>query len=173
MLYVNFRQAAASHVHSHVEHNKYILPRRTVLAYAHWNVARERERVFTPFQPHRADAGAARTSPGRYHNRVFNHCVKQQKSLPKSILTKAVGNEEHLQNMRISLSLSKKPRMTHLPWRQTKEASVITSSNICELCRATTQCKSTNQTMPGGYYNNTSEQAQRFSKCRQRVPQAH
>ena len=36
------------------------------------------EREFTPFQPHRADAGAARTSPGRYHNRVFNHCVEQQ-----------------------------------------------------------------------------------------------
>ena len=36
-----------------------------------------RER-FTPFQPHRANAGAARTSPGRYHNRVFNHCVEQQ-----------------------------------------------------------------------------------------------
>ena len=26
---------------------------------------RERGREFTPFQPHRADAGAARTSPGR------------------------------------------------------------------------------------------------------------
>ena len=38
----------------------------------------EREREFTPFRPHRADAGAARTSPGRYHNRVFNHCVEQQ-----------------------------------------------------------------------------------------------
>ena len=133
---------------------------------------REREREFTPFQPHRADAGAARTSSGRYHNRVFNHCVEQQKSLPKSILTKAVGNEEQLQNMHIP-TLPKKPRTTHLPWRQTKEASVITPSNICELCCATTQCKSTNQTMPGGYYNNTSEQAQRFSKCRQRVPQAH
>ena len=36
------------------------------------------ERESTPFQPHRADAGAARTSPGRYHNRVFNHCVEQQ-----------------------------------------------------------------------------------------------
>ena len=32
----------------------------------------EREREFTPFQPHRADAGAARTSPGRYQNRLFN-----------------------------------------------------------------------------------------------------
>ena len=31
---------------------------------------REREREFTPFQPHRADAGAARTSPGRSHKRV-------------------------------------------------------------------------------------------------------
>ena len=113
--------------------------------------------MFTPFQPHRADAGAARTSPGRYQNRVFNHCVKQQKSLPKSILTKAVGNEEQLQNMHIP-TLSKKPRTTHLPWRQTKETYVIKLSNICELCRATTQCKSTNQTMPGGYYNNTSEQ---------------
>ena len=40
-----------------------------------------REREFTPFQLHRADAGAARTSPGtsgRYHNRVFSHCVEQQ-----------------------------------------------------------------------------------------------
>ena len=131
-----------------------------------------REREFTPFQPNRADAGALRTSPGRYHNRVFNHCVEQQKSLPKIILTEAVGNEEQLQNMHIP-KLSKKPRTMHLPWRQTKEASVIKPSNICELCCATTQCKSTNQTMPGDYYNNTSEQTQRFSKCRQRVPQAH
>ena len=68
---------------------------------------REREREFTPFQPHRADAGAARTSPGRYHNRVFNHCVKEQKSLPKSILTKAVGNEEQLQNMHIPTFVEK------------------------------------------------------------------
>ena len=64
-----------------------------------WTV---REREFTPFQPHRADAGAARISPGRYHNRVFNPYVVQQKSLPKSILTKAVGNEEQLQNMHIA-----------------------------------------------------------------------
>ena len=33
---------------------------------------RERgEREFTPFQPHRAGAGAARTSPGRSHKRVL------------------------------------------------------------------------------------------------------
>ena len=33
---------------------------------------REREeRKLTPFQPHRADAGAARTSPGASHNRVL------------------------------------------------------------------------------------------------------
>ena len=31
----------------------------------------ERKREFTPFQPHRADAGAARTSPGRSHIRVL------------------------------------------------------------------------------------------------------
>ena len=46
--------------------------------YATTQRRREREREFTPFQPHRADAGAARPSPGRYHNRVFNHCVEQQ-----------------------------------------------------------------------------------------------
>ena len=61
-------------------------------------------------------------------------------------------------------TLLKKPRTAQLPWRQTREASVITASNILELCRATTQCKSTTQTMPGGYYNNMSEQALRFSK---------
>ena len=38
-------------------------------------------------------------------------------------------------------TLLEKPRTTHLQWRQAKEASVITPSNICGLCRATTQCK--------------------------------
>ena len=43
---------------------------------------RKREREFTPFQPHRADAGAARTSPGRYHNRVFRHWSSAQPCSP-------------------------------------------------------------------------------------------
>ena len=36
-----------------------------------WGREREREREFTPFQPHRADAGAARISPGRSHYTVL------------------------------------------------------------------------------------------------------
>ena len=41
-------------------------------------VKRERDRDFTPAQPHRAGAGAARTSPGRSQYRVFTHCVEQR-----------------------------------------------------------------------------------------------
>ena len=47
---------------------------------------------------------------------------------------KAASNQEQLQDMHIP-TLSKKPRTTHLPWRQAKEAYVITSSNIRESCR--------------------------------------
>ena len=80
--------------------------------------------------------------------------------MPECSLSRAVDSEERLQDVHIP-TLSKKPRTTPLPLR--REASVKVSSNICELCRPTTQCRSTNQTMPGGYYNGTPEQAQRFS----------
>ena len=117
---------------------------------------RERERESLHLSSH---TGLMQVLPGHPLADTITECsitvhTEQHKSLPKSILTKAVGNEEQLQNMHIP-TLSKEPRTTHLPWRQTKEASVTTPSNICELCRATTQCKSTNQTMPGGYYSNT------------------
>ena len=133
---------------------------------------RERERERLHLSSH---TGLMQVLPGHPRADTITECLSLSsttKEPPKEHTNKTVGNEEQLQNMHIS-TVSKKPRTTHLPWRQTKEASVMTTSNICELCCATTQCKSTNQTMPCGYYNNTSEQAQRFSKCRQRVPQAH
>ena len=87
---------------------------------------RERERVLH-LSSH---TGLMQVLPG--HPRQIPEC-----------LTRAADSEERLQDLHISILL-KKPRTTHLPLRQAKEASVIKSSNICGLCR---QQHSANQTI--------------------------
>ena len=44
---------------------------------------RQREVTLTPFHPHRADAGAARTSPGRYLKQVESHHYYRQMLHPR------------------------------------------------------------------------------------------
>ena len=73
-------------------------------------------------------------------------CQDIPSQIPECILTKAA----HSKNRGYAHPniVEGKPRTPHLPCRQAKKASMILSSNICDLCRPTTQCNSTNHIMP-------------------------